>query len=85
MEILLLCGNGYGVGAMKILRGMYERLVTGRYLDAHPEETDTFFDFYHVSQYKLAQAIRDKFDEAALPDEKFEEARASIQVPRETR
>ncbi len=25
-EILLLCGNGYGMGAMKLLRGMYERV-----------------------------------------------------------
>jgi hypothetical protein len=29
-EILLLGGNGYGIGALKILRGMYERAVTAR-------------------------------------------------------
>ena len=34
---------------MKILRGMYERVVTGRYLHAHSEETEDFFDFYWVS------------------------------------
>ena len=27
-EILLLCANGYSTGAMKILRGMFERTVT---------------------------------------------------------
>jgi hypothetical protein len=37
-EILLLCGNGYGIGAEKLLRGMYERAVTATYLSQHPEE-----------------------------------------------
>jgi uncharacterized protein DUF5677 len=73
MEILLLCGNGYGFGALKLLRGMYERCVTAWYLHFHPEETENFFDFYHVSQYKLAQAIKDTMGEDALPTEKFEE------------
>ena len=27
MEILLLAGNGYGIGAQKMIRGMYERAV----------------------------------------------------------
>ncbi|MDA2926548.1 hypothetical protein MYX78_04830 [Acidobacteria bacterium AH-259-G07] len=27
MEILLLCSNGYGIGGLKLLRGMYERTV----------------------------------------------------------
>jgi hypothetical protein len=41
MEVLLLCGNGYGIGAMKILRGMYERAVTARYLHANPPSAIT--------------------------------------------
>src|SRR3989338_10311282 len=48
MEILLLCGNGYGIGALKILRGMYERVVTARYLHFHPEETESFLDFHWI-------------------------------------
>ncbi|MGD1104868.1 MAG: DUF5677 domain-containing protein, partial [Terriglobia bacterium] len=56
MEILLLCGNGYGVGAMKILRGMYERAVTARYLHLHPEEEKAFLDFHLVSQHRLTKA-----------------------------
>ena len=77
MEILLLCGNGYGLGAMKILRGMYERVVPGRYLHAHSEETEAFFDFYWVSLYKLSRAIREKFGEAAVPMDKFEETQTN--------
>src|SRR5580700_2459416 len=38
-EILLLCGNGYGLGALKLLRGMYERAVTAHYLHQVSEET----------------------------------------------
>jgi hypothetical protein len=56
MEILLLCGNGYGIGAQKLVRGMYERAVTARYLINHPEEVDNFLDFHRVSDYKFLNA-----------------------------
>jgi Family of unknown function (DUF5677) len=77
MEILLLCGNGYGIGALKIVRGMYERCVTARYLHAHTEETEGFFDFYWLSQFKLAQAIKDTFGEDVLPKDKVEELKSN--------
>jgi len=83
MEILLLCGNGYGNGAMKILRGMYERVVTARYLHAHPEGTDDFLDFYWVDRHRVGQAIQQTFGEAALPKEKFEEVRTRYEEVRE--
>jgi hypothetical protein len=31
-EILLMCGNGYGIGAEKILRGFWEKAVTPKCL-----------------------------------------------------
>lgn len=77
MEILLLCGNGYGIGALKIVRGMYERCVTARYLHLHPEETEAFFDFYWLSQFKLAQAIKETFGDDVLPRDKVEELKAN--------
>jgi hypothetical protein len=77
MEILLLCGNGYGIGALKIVRGMYERCVTARYLHLHPEETEAYFDFHWLSQYKLARAIKQTFGEEALPGEKWDELKAN--------
>src|SRR5881397_1643886 len=54
MEIVLLCGNGYGAGALKILRGMYERAVTACYLHQHPEEVEAFLNFYWVDRHRLA-------------------------------
>jgi hypothetical protein len=39
VEILLLSANGYGIGAQKLVRGMYERAVTARYLS--PPDTCT--------------------------------------------
>jgi hypothetical protein len=56
MEILLLCGNGYGIGAHKLVRGMYERAVSARYLMDHPEEVENFLDFHRVSDYKFLMA-----------------------------
>jgi hypothetical protein len=52
-EILLCCGNGAGHAGQKLLRGLYERAVTLRYLHEHPEEIEDFLDFHHVSQRKL--------------------------------
>jgi hypothetical protein len=60
-EILLLCGNGYGVGALKILRGMYERVITAWYLHQHPEEAEAFLNFRWVSIHKLANNIKSLF------------------------
>ncbi len=53
MEILLLCGNGYGIGGLKILRGMYERAVSALYLVRHPEQVNDFLDYEHVHQRKM--------------------------------
>src|SRR5271167_491232 len=35
-ELVVLAGNGRGVGALKILRGMYERIVTAAYVAQTP-------------------------------------------------
>jgi len=72
MEILVLAGNGYGIGALKILRGMYERAITAWYLHAHPDETENFMDFYWVSQHKLARAVTQTFGDI-LPKDKLDE------------
>lgn len=41
-EVLTLAGNGRGFGAYKILRGMYERVVTALYLAKNPSEARPF-------------------------------------------
>jgi hypothetical protein len=48
MEILLLCGNGYGIGGMELLRGLYERAVTIGYIAKHPQKADQFLEYYYV-------------------------------------
>ena len=41
-ELLVLVGNGYGIGALKVLRGMYERMVTAAFLAKNPSEARSF-------------------------------------------
>jgi uncharacterized protein DUF5677 len=71
-QILLLCANGETTGGMKILRGMFERVVAARYLDKNPEETEAFINFFPVSRYKEAFAGRDFFSEEDLAKLKAE-------------
>jgi hypothetical protein len=51
-EILLLAGNGYGIGAQKILRGMYERAVTSADILANPDTAAPFLDYHKVHAYR---------------------------------
>jgi Family of unknown function (DUF5677) len=57
-EILLLCQHGYGIGAEKLLRGMYERAVTADYLRKHPDEAESFKNYGKVADYKLLESWR---------------------------
>lgn len=66
-EILLLCGNGYGIGAEKLLRGLYERAVTATYLHEHPEEAENYLHFYSISNYKLMIAVEETLAKDAFP------------------
>lgn len=47
-EVLLLCGNGCGTGAMKIVRGMYESRWTAEYLRRNPKEVQDYLEFSKV-------------------------------------
>jgi len=68
-EVFLMAANGYGYGAMKLLRSMYEHTVTLKYLHDHPEELQAFIDFDRVQQYKLMKPICETFGERLLPAE----------------
>src|SRR5262249_23186284 len=52
-EIVILAGNAKGVGAYKILRGMYERIVTASYLSQNPSQVDLFIDDLVLKNWKL--------------------------------
>jgi hypothetical protein len=61
-EILLLCGNGCGIGGLKILRGLYERTVTLGYIAKHPDEADTFLGYAPVHRGKWLNHLSTAFN-----------------------
>jgi hypothetical protein len=73
MEIVTLCGNSEGHGAMKVLRSMFERVVTLRYLHAHPDEFERYYKYYWVSKRKMAHAIENTFQKGLIPKDRMQE------------
>lgn len=85
LEVLLLCGNGYGIGAQKLIRGMYERAVTARYLFKHPEETDNYLHWHHVTNYKMFTVAQSGKSSRILSfkPEQIEKIKADFQAVKE--
>lgn len=52
-ELLTLSGNGYGIGALKIVRGMYERIVTAAYIAKYPAEARVFIEDDVIKKWTL--------------------------------
>src|SRR5712691_10410536 len=52
IELLILIGNGAGLGAMKIARGMFETAVTAEYLRRTPEKIEDYVEYGHVLDFK---------------------------------
>ena len=52
-ELVVLGGNGWGFGALKILRGMYERIVTSAYIAKTPQASRPFADSFWIHRLKL--------------------------------
>jgi hypothetical protein len=68
MEILFLAANGYGTGASKLLRGLYERAVTLTYIAKYPEKAERFVRYAAIQEYKamnlaLQVSTEEEFDE----------------------
>jgi len=84
-EILLLATHGYGIGALKILRGMYERVVDCAYLNKNPSEAEAYLQFSWVNRKKSLDHLRlagsSFLPEKAIIDEimqKYEEAKTYL-------
>jgi hypothetical protein len=77
-EILVLALNGYGSGAIKLLRALYERTVTTQYLMKHPEKVKQFKDFTHVHWHKLLIDADETGFAAQLPKERRDEIEANF-------
>jgi hypothetical protein len=53
VEIAFLVEHGYGFAATKLLRGIYERTVVGRYIASNPDEALRFFEFYVIDRVRF--------------------------------
>ena len=82
METLLLCMNGYSDGAHAIVRGMYEKTVTSRYLHSNPDKVDDFLDYFWVAQRRLVNQMKETFGKNILPEDKVAETEANFQAVR---
>jgi hypothetical protein len=83
LEVLLLCGNGYGFAALKVLRGMFERLVTAKFLHLHPEETGNYLDYYWINEYRLMQAVERTMKPGVIPAERKRRAEERYEIVRQ--
>jgi len=52
-EVLAMWALGFGGGATKLVRPLYEKALTFSYLAAHPEETADFVDYSSVHWNKI--------------------------------
>jgi Family of unknown function (DUF5677) len=75
-EVLLCAANGYGAAALKLLRTLYERAVTLRYLHNHSDELPAFIDFQKIQDFKLMVAVEKTFP-GMMPAEKVAQVRAN--------
>jgi len=72
-ELLTLSGNGYGIGALKIVRGMYERIVTAAYIAKHPAEARVFVEDDVIKKWTLRREFV-----AVMPELKAQHAEEEI-------
>ena len=58
-ELLILVGNGAGLGAMKLSRGMFESAVMAEYLRNTPAEMDDYIEYGRVLDLKRLKMYPD--------------------------
>jgi len=84
LEILLLCMNGYGAAATKLVRGMFERAVTAHYIHLHPDMAERYVAFSKVEKGKLARQWLEQFRHL-LPPENVETLERAVAEQRDVR
>jgi hypothetical protein len=82
-EVGLCCGNGYGAAALKLVRSLYERAVTLRYLHEHPKEFDDFWAYHHVAAHKFLVPVDETFGKDALSAEMRAKVEAEFEEVKE--
>jgi hypothetical protein len=79
-EVLQLGFNGYGIGALKLLRGLYERTITEAYLANNPEDSERFLDFGEVQLWRAVEAVLHDFPEnPPLSEKQIADSRAAYE------
>ena len=73
-EVITLSGNGLGIGAYKVLRGMYERLVTAAYIAKNASEARPFVEDDAIKKWKLWQSALEFMPDLkdSVPKEKID-------------
>jgi len=79
-EVVTLATNGYGSGATKLLRSLYERTVTAQYLMKKPEKIQQFLNFTHIHWHKLLQEADENGVGEQLNRERREEIEANFKT-----
>ena len=74
-EILLLAANQYGNGALKLLRGLYERALTLTYISKFPEKAERFYKYGAIQDHRSISHAKRMFS-----DEKLNETLAPLTV-----
>jgi hypothetical protein len=81
-QAFLLCANGFGIGALQIVRGMYERQVTAAYLSKHPKDVHDFLSYHHVHRHKELIHLRGMYGKerakTIIPQEQQDEIEGSF-------
>jgi hypothetical protein len=57
-DVLLLCGNGSGIGAMIIVRRMFEISIVAEYLKRNPNEVSDYVDFGAVLPWRRLHTLK---------------------------
>jgi hypothetical protein len=78
LEILFLAVNGYGIGAQKLLRGLFERALALEYIRLNPDKAEKFVRFAAIQEYKASKTAVEvvgieQFNAAMPPENQFEE------------
>jgi hypothetical protein len=80
LEIVFLAVDGYGAGATKVLRSLYERAVTVAYLIQNPDKVERFLQFAAIQENRameaaLKQIPQSQIDAALGPNNTVAETR----------
>jgi Family of unknown function (DUF5677) len=68
-DVLILCGNGSGIGAMKIVRGMFETSILAEYLRRNPNEVSDYVDFGAVLAWRRLHTLKGEKRTSMTPEQ----------------